>query len=151
MTRRRGGLADDTQAGEHSKRSEGMVVSPARQAIVESAIQHIAQLAQRGFHASSVKSVATSSTSPRLCSTITSVQSKILESIILSAARNSIAAPRTAVLRSAVRGSTAQLGALVRAGVLLHTTKQAELWIRATQVKYLNTNGRRLANALWSE
>lgn len=111
----------------------------------------IANFTERGYHGTSMRDVARDADV-----TVASIyhhyasKQEILAEIMAQTLSDVIASTRSALIEAGASPSD-QLRAVVRAWVLFHTTRQAEALIGASELRSLESSGRKLVVALRDE
>jgi AcrR family transcriptional regulator len=119
-----------------------------RDAVLDAAVDHFQRV---GYHGTSMRDIAT-----RAGFTVASIynhfpsKQRILQEIMTTILTDALAATRTAVLRAGPRPHD-QLRALMHAWLVFHTDRRDEAVVGATEIRSLDSDGRRLVVALRDE
>ena len=119
-----------------------------RDAVLDAAVDHFQRV---GYHGTSMRDIAT-----RAGFTVASIynhfpsKQRILQEIMTTILTDALASTRTAVLRAGSRPHD-QLRALMHAWLVFHTERRDEAVVGATEIRSLDTDGRRLVVALRDE
>lgn len=119
-----------------------------KEPVMASAIRNFTE---RGYHGTSMRNIAADANV-----TVASIyhhfasKQEVLQAIMVESLSDVISSTRTALL-GAGTDPAAQLGALVHAWILFHTSRQAEAQIGASELRSLDEPGRRLIVALRDE
>ena len=119
-----------------------------RDAVLDAAVDHFQRV---GYHGTSMRDIAT-----RAGFTVASIynhfpsKQRILQEIMTTILTDALASTRTAVLRAGPRPHD-QLRALIHAWLVFHTERRDEAVVGATEIRSLDSDGRRLVVALRDE